>query len=85
MEKYFKATSMVYLRFHTKILSVFVIDGDCDLVDPDSGLKNQAHVYYDREKHLKYSAVLVLVDIEFNKNSYYRLQLLETNDVRYKL
>uniref|UniRef100_A0A1A9VJ13 NAD(+) ADP-ribosyltransferase n=1 Tax=Glossina austeni TaxID=7395 RepID=A0A1A9VJ13_GLOAU len=44
-------------------------------VDPDSGLEDVAHVYIAKNKD-KYNAVLGQTDIQRNKNSYYKLQLL---------
>ncbi|KAH8324953.1 hypothetical protein KR067_002329 [Drosophila pandora] len=46
-------------------------------VDPDSGLDDIAHVY-SRGKD-KYNVVLGLTDIQQNKNSFYKLQLLEAD------
>lgn len=46
-------------------------------VDPDSGLEDIAHVYKDGK--LKYFAILGLVDIAKDKNSYYKIQLLESD------
>lgn len=45
-------------------------------VDPESGLDEEVHVYTD------YSVNLGLVDIENNKNSYYRMQLLESDKTK---
>ncbi|KAH8292667.1 hypothetical protein KR044_013023 [Drosophila immigrans] len=47
-------------------------------VDPDSGLEDIAHVYVKGEN--KYNIVLGLTDIKRNKNSYYKLQLLEADN-----
>ncbi|XP_041564508.1 poly [ADP-ribose] polymerase isoform X2 [Drosophila elegans] len=46
-------------------------------VDPDSGLEDIAHVYVESKD--KYSIVLGLTDIQRNKNSFYKLQLLESD------
>lgn len=46
-------------------------------VDPDSGLEDIAHVYVHGKD--KYNTVLGLADIQRNKNSYYKLQLLEAD------
>lgn len=46
-------------------------------VDPDSGLEDVAHVY--KYNKLKYFAILGKVDIAADKNSYYKLQLLESD------
>lgn len=48
-------------------------------VDPDSGLEDVAHVYVSENKD-KYSIVLGKTDIQNNKNSYYKLQLLESDN-----
>lgn len=50
---------------------------DGTAVDPDSGLEDEAHVYC--EGNLKYFAILNLVDIAKDKNSYYKIQLLESD------
>ncbi|XP_043656906.1 poly [ADP-ribose] polymerase isoform X1 [Drosophila teissieri] len=46
-------------------------------VDPDTGLEDIAHVYVDGKN--KYNIVLGLTDIQRNKNSYYKLQLLKAD------
>lgn len=43
----------------------------------DSQLREIAHVYDDGR--LKYDAILNLVDIAANKNSYFKMQLLESD------
>lgn len=48
-------------------------------VDPASELDKKAHVY--RAKEILYSSVLGLTDIERNKNSYFKLQVLESDNV----
>ena len=45
-------------------------------VDPESGLDEKAHVLKKGKDEL-YSVVLGAVDIKSDKNSYYKLQLLE--------
>lgn len=52
-----------------------ILDGS--VVDPDSKLEDIAHVY--DEGTLKYYAILDLVDIAANKNSYFKMQLLESD------
>ncbi|KAM8703187.1 hypothetical protein ACLKA7_007896 [Drosophila subpalustris] len=47
-------------------------------VDPDSGLEDIAHVYVKGDT--KYNIVLGLTDIQRNKNSYYKLQLLKADN-----
>ncbi|CAK9797855.1 Poly [ADP-ribose] polymerase [Anthophora quadrimaculata] len=44
-------------------------------IDPDSGLEDCAHVYQENKD--KYTATLVLTDIQTKKNSYYKLQILK--------
>ncbi|XP_026832189.1 poly [ADP-ribose] polymerase isoform X2 [Drosophila erecta] len=46
-------------------------------VDPDSGLEDIAHVYVEEKN--KYNIVLGLTDIQRNKNSYYKLQILKAD------
>lgn len=52
-----------------------------DAVDPECGLVDNVHVYSAKinGKIVHYSIILGLVDVERNKNSYYRMQLLESN------
>ena len=45
------------------------------VVDPDSGLEDKAHVL--KVKDDLYSVVLGVVDIQNDRNSYYKLQVLE--------
>ncbi|XP_013149154.1 PREDICTED: poly [ADP-ribose] polymerase-like [Papilio polytes] len=47
------------------------------VVDPDSGLENVAHVY--KEQINDYSVVLSKTSVDDNKNSFYKLQLLEAD------
>ncbi|XP_058116088.1 poly [ADP-ribose] polymerase [Anopheles ziemanni] len=47
------------------------------VVDPDSGLADKAHVY--KEHDVIYNCVLNKVDIQQDKNSYYKLQVLEAD------
>ncbi|XP_033328280.2 poly-(ADP-ribose) polymerase [Megalopta genalis] len=48
---------------------------DGGTVDPDSELQDVAHVYQKGKN--KYTVTLVLTDIQTQKNSYYKLQVLE--------
>ncbi|VVC30258.1 BRCT domain,Poly(ADP-ribose) polymerase, regulatory domain,WGR domain,PADR1 domain,Poly(ADP-ribose) [Cinara cedri] len=51
-------------------------------VDPQSGLEHKAHVY--KHKNEVWNANLCLSDVQTDKNSYYKLQLLESdNNKRY--
>ncbi|KAJ2939633.1 hypothetical protein O0L34_g14353 [Tuta absoluta] len=49
-------------------------------VDPDSGLEDVAHVYKDDEEGAKYTVVLCKTDVVTQKNSYYKLQVLEADN-----
>ncbi|XP_011882597.1 PREDICTED: poly [ADP-ribose] polymerase isoform X2 [Vollenhovia emeryi] len=44
-------------------------------IDPDSGLENTAHIYQKGKD--KYTVTLGLTDIQSQKNSYYKMQILE--------
>ena len=46
-------------------------------MDPDSGLEDSAHVL--KVKETLYSVVLGVVDIQHDRNSYYKLQVLESD------
>lgn len=46
-------------------------------VDPDSNLEASAHVYQEGSE--KYTTILGLTDIQSGKNSYYKLQVLESD------
>lgn len=65
----------IYTKSVPKSLTLKVKDGLA--VDPDSGLEDVAHVYVKGKD--KYNVVLGLTDIQRNKNSYYKLQLLESD------
>uniref|UniRef100_A0A1L8DH70 Poly [ADP-ribose] polymerase n=1 Tax=Nyssomyia neivai TaxID=330878 RepID=A0A1L8DH70_9DIPT len=51
-------------------------------VDPDSGLADEAHVYKENGKH--WTCVLSKTDVSTSKNSYYKLQLLESDSTTRK-
>lgn len=57
---------------------MYISDGSA--VDPDSKLEDVAHVYC--EGKTKYFAILCNVDIAKDKNSYYKIQLLQSDDCR---
>lgn len=59
-------------------------ENDQNLVDVESGCQDIAHIYCAElnGKQFRYIVVLGLVDIQNNKNSYYRMQLLEANDLK---
>ena len=65
----------IYTKSVPKSMTLKVKNGLA--VDPDSGLENVAHVYVKGAD--KYNVVLGLTDIQRNKNSYYKLQLLESD------
>lgn len=46
-------------------------------VDPESGLDDVAHVY--KENNVLYTSTLGLTDIQRNKNSFYKLQVLQSD------
>lgn len=46
-------------------------------VDPDSGLEATTHVYQNGSE--KYTTILGLTDIQSGKNSFYKLQILESD------
>ncbi|XP_068630447.1 poly [ADP-ribose] polymerase-like [Battus philenor] len=50
-------------------------------VDPDSGLEDEAHVYQD-DFGAKYSVVLSKTDVVEQKNSFYKIQLLESDNTK---
>ncbi len=47
-------------------------------VDPDSNLEDVAHVYRDGDD--VYNVALSLTDLQSGKNSYYKLQVLESDN-----
>lgn len=61
----------------TKIYEFSLTDGM--VFDAECNLKN-VHVYSNG--NINYIAILSLVDIASNKNSYYRMQLLQSNDLK---
>lgn len=61
---------------------LYFFRADGTAVDPDSGLVDSTHVYISGKT--KYFAILCNTDIQRDKNSYYKLQLLEAeNKKRY--
>ncbi|XP_013111859.1 poly [ADP-ribose] polymerase [Stomoxys calcitrans] len=67
----------IYTKSVPKSVTLKIKDGSA--VDPDSGLEDIAHIYTSRNKD-KYNVVLGKVDLQKNKNSYYKLQLLESDN-----
>ncbi|XP_036344339.1 poly [ADP-ribose] polymerase-like, partial [Rhagoletis pomonella] len=70
-----KKSKSIYTKSVAKSMTLKIKDGLA--VDPESGLQDIAHVYLDNKD--KYNIVLGLTDIQRNKNSYYKLQLLESD------
>lgn len=62
----------IYTKSVPKSITLKVKDGLA--VDPNSGLEDVAHVYVSGKD--KFNVVLGLTDIQKNKNSYYKMQLL---------
>lgn len=54
------------------------VKGNGPPVDPESGLDDVAHVYQQGKD--KYNAILSLTDLQKQKNSYYKIQLLEADN-----
>lgn len=65
----------MYSKNAPKTASIKLKNGTA--IDPDSGLQDIAHVY--RHDGVLYSTTLSLTDIATNKNSYYKLQVLESD------
>lgn len=72
-EKNLKAKSR-YTKSVPKSVTLTLKNGTA--VDPDSGLEGEAHVLVQGKT--KYFAVLGMTDIQSDKNSYYKLQLLQS-------
>ncbi|XP_065370938.1 poly [ADP-ribose] polymerase [Calliphora vicina] len=67
----------IYTKSVPKSMTLKIKDGLP--VDPDSGLEDLAHVYVSQNKD-KFNVILGKTDIQSNKNSYYKLQLLESDN-----
>lgn len=65
----------MYSRNVSKTASIKLKNGSA--IDPDSGLQDVAHVY--RQDGTLYTSTLSFTDIQKNKNSYYKLQVLESD------
>lgn len=72
-----RKSKSIYTKSAAKSMTLKIKNGSA--VDPESGLQDVAHVYLD--KSYKYGVVLGLTDIQRNKNSYYKLQLLESDSM----
>lgn len=66
----------IYTKSVPKSMTLKIKDGLA--VDPGSGLEDVAHVYVSRNND-KYNIILGKTDIQRNKNSFYKLQLLESD------
>lgn len=66
----------IYTKSVPKSMTLKIKDGLA--VDPDSGLEDVAHVYVANNKD-KYNVVLGQTDIQRNKNSFYKIQLLQSD------
>ncbi|KAL3275884.1 hypothetical protein HHI36_020621 [Cryptolaemus montrouzieri] len=70
-----KSSKSIYTKSVPSKVKLTVKGGTA--VDPDSGLEKKAHVY--QEGGDKYTAVLGITDIQKQKNSFYKLQLLKSD------
>lgn len=68
----------IYSKGSKKVASVKLKNGAA--IDPDSGLSDVAHVY--QREGVLYTSVLGLTDIQKNKNSYFKIQVLQSDDFR---
>ncbi|XP_037946866.1 poly [ADP-ribose] polymerase [Teleopsis dalmanni] len=71
----YKSGKSIYTKSVPKSITLKLKDGMA--VDPDSSLQDIAHVYIKGKD--KYNVVLCMTDIQKNKNSFYKLQLLESD------
>lgn len=83
------STRFVQEEFNTKVKSkenrftknvptkVVVKVQEGGAVDPLTTLENEAHIYKDRNK--TYNSVLALADLQNGKNSFYKLQVLQSD------
>lgn len=65
----------MYTKNTSKVANVKLKNGTA--IDPDSGLQDIAHVY--RQDKVLYTTVLSFTDIQKNKNSFYKIQVLESD------
>ncbi|KAL7019197.1 hypothetical protein ACKWTF_011043 [Chironomus riparius] len=72
-----KEKESMYARNTKKTASVKLKNGTA--LDPESGLDDVAHVYRDNITNQLYTSVLGLTDITKNKNSFYKMQVLESD------
>lgn len=68
----------IYSKGSKKVANVKLKNGAA--IDPDSGLSDVAHVY--QREGVVYTSVLGLADIKKNKNSYFKIQVLQSDDLR---
>lgn len=80
-------TLLIFSRLQQFYLIFSLLLTDGNEVDQECGLNENAHVFrqFVNQREIKYSVILGLVDIQNNKNSYYRMQLLESIDRRTNL
>lgn len=67
----------IYVKSEKSALTKLKVKGGI-AVDPDSGLEDVAHVYKDSDA--KYTVVLGQTDVVAQKNSYYKMQILESDN-----
>lgn len=67
----------MYARNTKKTASIKLKNGTA--LDPESGLEEVAHVYRDKITDQLYTTVLGYTDIVKNKNSFYKMQVLESD------
>lgn len=70
-----KSAKSIYHKSGSSKVKLTVKGGTA--VDPESGLEKKAHVY--QEDGDKYTVVLGIVDIQNQKNSFYKIQLLKSD------
>lgn len=67
----------MYARNTKKVANIKLKNGTA--LDPESGLEDVAHVYRDKVTDSLYTTVLSYTDIKKNKNSFYKMQVLESD------
>jgi poly [ADP-ribose] polymerase 1 len=68
----------LYTRGVSKVANMKMKNGVA--IDPASGLADKAHVY--QREGVLYTTVLGFTDIQKNKNSYFKIQVLQSDDLR---
>lgn len=81
-QKFTWLSKLIYIHQYIILYSNYLLDllnfSDGGIIDPKALTQNTAHVYVFQQT--VYSVDLVHVDIVKNKNSYYKIQVLESND-----